>query len=174
MSTKEEFRAQAKQSVGALIDQLIDEGVVDCTAESLAIMRQGVERGVRQKDRFGKFYPIDRVRSVLGGSRAVAISRQAVNKQVQAKKILRVVTRDGVHLYPAFQFSGDKVEPTIAQIVNTLATGGMDEWSIVYWLTSPIPELEDHTAVEVVYAGGDLDHLLRLATSDAAHWVTRR
>ena len=68
----------------------------------------------------------------------LGISRQALNQHVQARRILRLVTSDGVSIYPGFQFdnNGERL-PHLKDVLDILATGINDPWTWAMWLTTP-------------------------------------
>ena len=102
-------------------------------------------------------------------------SRQALNKAVQDGMVFRVKTRDGEYVYPSFQFSGSKVVPEILRLVSILKDGGMDDWSVLYWLTSPLPMFNGETPASMAMNNdGRFEQVVELAQADAAHWVVRR
>lgn len=102
-------------------------------------------------DRVGTFYSIDRVRQILGGTRPV--SRQDISDQVGARRLLCVQTADGKHLFPAFQFDGDVVDPGLVKVMHALLDAGADGWTVVYWLTTPLPQFGGQTPLALVRAG---------------------
>ncbi len=102
-------------------------------------------------DRVGPFYSTDRVRQILGGTRPV--SRQDISDRVEARRLLRVQTADGKHLFPAFQFDGDVVDPELVKVIHPLLHAGADGWTVVYWLTTPLPQFGGQTPLALVRAG---------------------
>ena len=95
------------------------------------------------KERFGYFYSSSNVATKLNQS------RQALDEAVQAGRVLRVKTSDGEYVYPSFQFAKASVIPEISRLISILKDGGMDDWSVLYWLTSPLPMFDDETSVSV-------------------------
>ena len=102
-------------------------------------------------DRVGPFYSTDRVRQTMGGTRPV--SRQAISEHVKNHQLLHVRTADGKHLFPAFQFDGDVVDPELVKVMHALLDAGADGWTIVYWLTTPLPQFDGQTPLALVRAG---------------------
>ena len=102
-------------------------------------------------DRVGTFYSIDRVRQILGGTRPV--SRQDISDRVKARWLLCVQTADGKHLFPAFQFDGDVVDPGLVKVMHALLDAGADGWTVVYWLTTALPQFDGQTPLALVRAG---------------------
>ena len=98
-----------------------------------------VSRRSMYKERFGYFYSSSSVAAKLNQS------RQALDEAVQAGRVLRVKTYDGEYVYPSFQFAGASVIPEISRLVSILKDGGMDDWSVLYWLTNPLPMFDGET-----------------------------
>ena len=118
------------------------------------------------KQRFGSFYRYTDIGKFLG------VTRQAVSQKNGDSRILVVTTKDGTKLCPAFQFVNGKVEKPVSDLINTLLGGGMDSWSALYWLTTPLPECDNKTAIEALCAGNGYSAILnRLAREDVAHWA---
>lgn len=171
MATTEAFRDELLHSLEQSIDSLIDEGTMrDLSAADAATLARGamdgMERVLAFRSRFGMFHRTPRVQEILGG-----VSRQAVSKLATSHRLLRVVTEDGVHLFPAFQFVGGRVDPVVRTLVGILGDAGMDGWTILYWLTTPVPALEGRTALEAI-TGTQADLVEVLARDDASRWVS--
>lgn len=171
MFTQEDFRSKAKADLSKKIDRMVDSGQIKTyNKETLNALvngaSHGIDRNVEFKQRFGSFYRYAEISTLLN------ISRQAVHNKQKDNKILVVTTQNGTKLCPAFQFTNGSTEPTISSLVNILLSGGVDPWSVLYWLTTPLPDREGKTAVEAIYGGGGhSEGLKELAREDAALWV---
>lgn len=105
--------------------------------------------------------------------RELGVGRAAVSKAVRELRILRLVTSDGVNLYPAFQVSDGALVPGLRQVLRTLAKGTQSSWTWAQWLNAVV---EDETGrplprnIERLTAG-ELDRVLRDAQHDAAAWA---
>ena len=131
-----------------------------------AKMEKVVSRRSMYKERFGYFYSSSSAAAKLNQS------RQALNKAVQVGRVLRVKTRDGEYVYPAFQFAGSKVVPEISRLVSILKDGGMDDWSVLYWLTNPLPMFDGETPASMAMNNdGRFEQVVELAQADAVRWV---
>lgn len=172
VSTAENWRERVLDGVGRRLEQMLASNeVTDFSGESERVtvnaMADAVLAANRVNDRLGSFYTTDRVRKVLGG-----ISRQAVSERVKNHRLLRVTSADGVLLFPAFQFSNEKMLSGLQKLLKVLLGSGVDGWTVAYWLTARLGQLGEVTALEIL-ASGDSDRiaeLQRLAAGDAASW----
>ena len=98
----------------------------------------------------------------------LGISRQALNQHVQARRILRLITADGVSVYPGFQFDNDGERlPHIKDILDVLAEGSDDPWTWALWLTS----VDDTGTTNAEYLRtGHWQMVLNEAQEDSASW----
>lgn len=173
MDVKERYRRNLKDALNATIDELVDSGVVtdySQRAQELiaAAAADAIDENVRLNRRFGSFYTTARVAEVLGG-----ISRQAVSERSRNHRLLRVVTEDGVPVYPEFQFNvrTGRVRRELIPLFKILLSTGVDPWTVVYWLTAELPEFENRTAVDVAGDGGEAVAVLEaMALEDAGRW----
>jgi hypothetical protein len=69
------------------------------------------------------------------------ISRQAVAAKAARRRLLRVVTAEGDHLYPVWQFTGNQVVEGLPQVLALFPEGVVDGWTLAAWLRTPDPEL---------------------------------
>lgn len=83
----------------------------------------------------GPFTRSDGVQVRLG------ISRQAVAASAARRRLLRVVTSDGVHLYPIWQFDGHVILPGLSEVLGLFAEDRIDGWTLAAWLRTPDPDL---------------------------------
>ncbi len=116
-------------------------------------------------DRVGPFYSTDRVRQLLGRTRPAF--RLAISEHVKNHQLLRVRTADRKHLFPVFQFEGDAVDPELVRVMRPLLNAGADGWTVVYWLTTPLPQFGGQTPLALVGAGA-ADDVVGMAWADAA------
>ncbi len=160
------------QNVSSLVDSLIEQKkITDLSESSVASMLAAIERSLLEQQnlnqRLGTFYTAERARKELGG-----ISRQALSDRVKRKNLLRVVSSEGIHLYPAFQFQGGKVSPRLIRTLHTFFDHTDDPWIVQYWLTAPQEAFDGRTGVEILESGYDaeVEELLELAISEARVW----
>lgn len=73
-----------------------------------------------------------------GLQRWLGVSRQAISQHVQARRILRLTTADGVSVFPSFQFDeGGGRLPHLNDVLDALAEGVDDAWTWAGWLNTP-------------------------------------
>ena len=102
--------------------------------------------------------------------RITGLSRQALSQAVEANRVLRLTTQAGKTCYPAFQLDeSGRVLAGFRAVLSVFADRVRSPWTTASWLTSPQPELDGATPVDMLRAGEDTD-LLRQA---ADHVVTR-
>src|SRR5262245_949204 len=93
-------------------------------------------------DAVGPFLTVDGVRKRLGGS------RRRVDALADENGLLRVVTSDGVTLFPALQFDGGRLVAGLRHVLE--AFGAADPWMVTTWLATPAPDLADRIPIELV------------------------
>lgn len=88
------------------------------------------------------------------------ISVQAVHKRAGAHRLLKVITRDGVALYPAFQFDPrGGLLPHLPAVFDAFAPHIQDTWSIAAWLNAPNQRLDGGTPAHLLREGRAADVL---------------
>jgi hypothetical protein len=83
----------------------------------------------------GPFTLSDGVQARLG------ITRQAVAAKASRRRLLRVISADGVHLYPLWQFEGSGVVADLPEVLALFPEDAVDGWTLAAWLRTPDPEL---------------------------------
>jgi hypothetical protein len=83
----------------------------------------------------GPFLRSDGVQARLG------ISRQAVAAKAARRRLLRTVTSDGEHLYPLWQFDGERVVAGLGEVISLFPEQHVDGWTLAAWLRTTDPEL---------------------------------
>lgn len=101
----------------------------------------------------GPFYDTDGARTALGG-----VTKQAVSQRVREQRLLGLrLAADGGRarlVYPAWQFR----PAVLRHLPAVLAAAGLDPerpvtgWTVAAWLTSPDPDLDGLTPVELLQA----------------------
>lgn len=71
----------------------------------------------------------------------LVISRQAVAAKAARRRLLRVVTADGDHLYPVWQFENGRLQPGLAEVLAMFPESAVDGWTLAAWLRTPDPDL---------------------------------
>ncbi|HUP23899.1 MAG TPA: hypothetical protein VNB06_13265 [Thermoanaerobaculia bacterium] len=111
-------------------------------------------------DLVGPFLRCEGVEARLG------ITRQAVAARAARRRLLRMVTADGVHLYPTWQFADGGLVPGLDEVISLFAEEAVDGWTLAGWLRTPDPELCE-TPLETVKRG-DVAGALAAARSASA------
>jgi hypothetical protein len=71
----------------------------------------------------------------------LGISRQAVAAKAARRRLLRVVSADGVHLYPIWQFDRNGVVAGLPEVLALFPEDGVDGWTLAGWLRTAEPDL---------------------------------
>lgn len=107
----------------------------------------------------GPFLRSDGVQARLG------ISRQAVAAKAARRRLLRTITADGEHLYPLWQFDGDRLLDGLPEVLALFPESAVDGWTLAAWLRTPEPDLGE-PPVDAVARG---EHeLVRIVARSAA------
>lgn len=93
------------------------------------------------------------------------ISRQAVAAKAARRRLLRVVTVEGDHLYPLWQFAGDELVEGLAEVISLFAERAVDGWTLAAWLRTPDPDLGE--APLDALARGEHEHVGEVARTAA-------
>lgn len=178
VDTKETFRTELKRSLADMVDEILAAGDVTDFSPSareatVQAMRAAAQDASTINNRVGPFYSTAKVRSILGN-----ISRQAVSERARNHTLLRLVTADNTFVYPAFQFVTDPERPErkivnshLVPLLRTLLGTGADPWTVAFWLTAPLADFDDQTALAVINRGeADRAAVHNLAREDAARW----
>jgi hypothetical protein len=94
------------------------------------------------------------------------ISEQAVHKRAdKAHKLLKVITKDDVALYPSFQFDArGTMLPSLPEVIDALSPAIIDRWTIARWLKAPSTRAGGRSPAELL-RNGERDRALNLAAS---------
>jgi hypothetical protein len=71
----------------------------------------------------------------------LGISRQAVAAKAARRRLLRVITADGQHLYPLWQFDGKTELAGLPDVLALFPEDAVDGWTVGGWLRTTDPEL---------------------------------
>lgn len=139
-------------------------------SEVVRASAQGVRETTRGTDPYSTYLSTARVTALLGG-----VSRQAISGRVERHTLLRVTTSDGQQVFPEFQFTDGHVPASMKRILQILLPAAPDPWVVVEWLTIPLSEFDDRTAVDVIRDGDwrELKYLNALAQDVASGWRDR-
>jgi hypothetical protein len=95
----------------------------------------------------------------------LGISRQAVASKATRRRLLRVVSADGVHLYPVWQFSGKSVLNGLPPVLALFPEAAVDGWTVAGWLRTEDVELGE--SPYDVLVRGDVARVLSVARTAA-------
>jgi hypothetical protein len=112
-------------------------------------------------DEVGPFLDTSGVRARLH------VSRQRVHALAKQGGLLKATTSDGVSVYPAYQFDGDRIVHGLRDVLAPFSDA--DAWMVVTWFPTPDPELGDRSPIEAL-RDGDVSEAARVARSTAAAW----
>lgn len=110
----------------------------------------------------GPFVTSEAARKRLG------ISRQALHQRVARGRLLQVVTADGVHLYPLFQFDGREIRRGLGDVLAQFRDVDIDPWTIAAWLRSPEALLDGATPLDCL--AERTEDVITAARDLAQHW----
>ncbi|MGW8431715.1 hypothetical protein ACWGJ9_11530 [Curtobacterium citreum] len=98
------------------------------------------------------------------------VSKEALRKAQKAGRLLGFKSRDGVLLYPQFQFNeyGDYL-PHLKDVLALIDPHRVDDGSSSVWLNRPYPSLDGRTAAQALH-DGDTDKVLHLARQIGWVW----
>lgn len=98
------------------------------------------------------------------------VSKEALRKAQKAGRLLGFKSRDGVLLYPQFQFNeyGDYL-PHLKDVLAIIDPHRVDDGSSSVWLNRPYPSLDGRTAAQALH-DGDTDKVLHLARQIGWVW----
>lgn len=98
------------------------------------------------------------------------VSKEALRKAQKAGRVLGFKSRDGVLLYPQFQFNeyGDYL-PALKDVLAIIDPQRLDDGSSAVWLNRTYPSLDGRTAAQALH-DGDTDKVLHLAREIGWVW----
>lgn len=96
----------------------------------------------------------------------LGISRQAVAAKAARRRLLRVVTSDGVHLYPLWQFDRNTPVEGFPEILALFPEGVVDGWTLAGWWRTPDPDLGEPPFDALVR--GEIDRVQAAARTASA------
>jgi hypothetical protein len=94
------------------------------------------------------------------------ITRQAVAAKAARRRLLRTITADGEHLYPLWQFDGDRLVAGLAEVLAMFPERAVDGWTLAAWLRTPDADLGE--APIDVLASGELERVRAIARTAAS------
>jgi hypothetical protein len=77
----------------------------------------------------------------VGVQARLGITRQAVAAKASRRRLLRVISADGVHLYPLWQFDGKRLLAGPPEVLALFPEDAVDGWTLAGRLRTPDPEL---------------------------------
>lgn len=155
------------------LGQLATRPAVEEDADTIADTVAGLLAAMPQFDgpwgpAIGPVFRTDQVRVLLGG-----VSRQALNDRVKRSTLFALKTRDGVTVYPAWQFTDGQVLPGVAEVLKVFAADEhgeiVDGWTLASWLRTGLDELDGGSVADRLLAG-DAAAARQAAAHAAARW----
>lgn len=155
------------------LGELATRPAVEEDADTIADTVAGLLAAMPQFDgpwgpAIGPVYRTDQVRALLGG-----VSRQALNDRVKRSTLLAIKTREGVTVYPAWQFTEGQVLPGLAEVLKVFAADEhgeiVDRWTLASWLRIGLDELDGGSVADRLLAG-DAAAARQAAAHAAARW----
>ncbi|WP_245472415.1 hypothetical protein [Rhizobium jaguaris] len=146
-----------KESATAQADEkpLIDRSAFEPDARSRAMLK-GLRIAQEDLRDAGGAYDLDQVRTLMRG-----VSRQAVDKRVQAGSLLAVPGPSNRRSYPTLQFNRDgTVVAGLKAVREALQTS--NPWAILNFLTNPDARLGNRKPIDLLKSG-NLDLVLDAA-----------
>lgn len=107
----------------------------------------------------GPFVRSEGVQARLG------ITRQSIAAKAARRRLLRVITGDGRHLYPLWQFEGDRLVDGLVEVLTLFPEASVDGWTLAAWLRTAEPDLGESPFD--VLAGGEQEKVLAVARAAA-------
>jgi hypothetical protein len=116
-------------------------------------------------EHIGPFYRTDQVVSLLG------ITRQAVSERLGKRTLLGVKTREGVWVYPVYQFENRGILPGLPEVLRSFDRRS-DRWAVAAWLVSKDARLGGERPIDRIRAGVELDRVKFLARDASRRWLS--
>lgn len=102
----------------------------------------------------------------------LGVSRQHVDGLRDRGTILALSTADGQLVYPAFQFDGSVISPTVQALLDIFRDINPDWWTVAAWMRRPREEWDGKSAVDLLAANPmSLDQVMPIARAAAARWL---
>lgn len=102
-------------------------------------------------------------------------SPEQVDEAQKDRALLGCRTRDGVWVYPAFQFqdvaSGELVHGVV-DVMRVMSSAEVDSWAIASWFVTPLRTLGEQRPIDVLRADGSegAETVRRAAMEQARAW----
>ena len=134
--------------IGGLVSLLSDLAPLSIDLSSVDPLAEAMARVAAAKQQL--------LRIARGGltssqvSRALGITRQAVDKRRRRRTLLAVPTGSGEYLYPACQFRAEGVIPGLEEVLQAFQI--KSAWTQLSVLLSPAPALGDRSVLEALRA----------------------
>jgi hypothetical protein len=118
---------------------------------------QGIRHGRTLLEEGGGVIGVDRVADLL------SMSRQAVNRQRQERKLLAISVGKRGYLYPVWQFEGPRTLPGLAETLRTLS--GEDPWTHLEFFLRPNHMTDGKRPLDLLREG-NLESVLHAAEAE--------
>lgn len=113
-------------------------------------------------DVVGPVYRTGQVEELLG------CSRQAVADRVKRRTLLALQTRDRQLVYPAFQFTGNRVVDGLSAVLKVVGDS-VDDWTLASWLRAPQPSLGTDVITTLARSGATPE-VISVTRAAAERW----
>lgn len=93
-------------------------------------------------------------------------------RAAQERRVLQIVTSDGVNVYPAFQVREHQIVPGLEAVLRELETGSRSALMWAQWLNQPVTRSDGQPRRRIDdLADGHVDALVDEARHTAAAWL---
>lgn len=99
--------------------------------------------------------------------RRLSIVEPELDRTVERRDVLELVTSDGVRVYPRFQFQGAGVVPGLGDVLRAFGPGTVSHWTLAAWFTAPSAELEDTSPIDMLIIESQLPRVMAFARDTA-------
>lgn len=104
--------------------------------------------------------------------RELRVTGMEVIRAAQERRVLQIVTSDGVNVYPAFQVREHQIVPGLEVVLRELETGSWSALMWTQWLNTPVKRSDGQTRRRIdELAAGHVEALAHEARHTAAAWL---
>lgn len=120
------------------------------------------------ENELGPLLSMAQVRELLGG-----VSRQRVQEQLRARRLIGLRESSGRWSYPLFQFADGQPIELLVTVFWMVVDGGLEGWSAASWCVTPEPALGGSSALEWCRRGDDAESNPRRFAAGTARTVAK-
>ncbi len=104
--------------------------------------------------------------------RELRVSGMGIIRAAQERRVLQIVTSDGVNVYPAFQVQEHQIVPGLGPVLRELETGSGNALMWAQWLNKPVKRSNGQTRRRIdELSAGHVEALVHEARHTAAAWL---